>query len=251
MPFVLRALLLCVLALASLGTPARAAEPSDPSMLPELRDRAARSRAEQLRATREYKASLERLLELRERDVQRAQEQLERTRGLVAQGIVARNELEAGERAVTEARATLDQTWNEALVAASLLAKTLAFDDTVATTPLPPGGERSSPQLIRFRGQRPWALALTQGIQEFFARTFGRPLPVSAYGQTTVHDKLGFDHRNAVDIAIHPDSAEGQAVMAWLRKAGLSFLGFRSAITGAATGAHIHVGEPSQRLALP
>jgi len=71
---------------------------------------------------------------------------------------------------------------------------------------------------------------------------------VSAYGQTPVHDKLGFDHRNAVDLAIHPDTAEGRAVMDWLRRAGLSFIAFRGALSGAATGAHIHVGEPSRSI---
>ena len=55
----------------------------------------------------------------------------------------------------------------------------------------------------------------------------------------------------AIDVAVHPDSAEGRAVMDWLRRAGLSFIAFRGAMSGAATGAHIHVGQPSQRLALP
>jgi len=72
-----------------------------------------------------------------------------------------------------------------------------------------------------------------------------------ARAATYYHDKLGFDHRNAVDLAIHPDTAEGRAVMDWLRRAGLSFIAFRGAVSGAATGAHIHVGEPSQRLASP
>jgi hypothetical protein len=104
---------------------------------------------------------------------------------------------------------------------------------------------------VRFRGTRPWSLSLTRTVADFFSRAFGRTLPVSAYGQTPVHDRLGFDHRNAIDVAVHPDSAEGRAVMAWLRQAGLSFIAFRSAVAGASTGAHIHIGEPSQRLALP
>jgi hypothetical protein len=136
-------------------------------------------------------------------------------------------------------------------VAASLIAKTLAAEELGTARTLPPGGEQTTATLIRYRGARRWALSLTAGLQEFFSRTFGRPLPVSAFGQTAVHDKLGFDHRNAIDVAVHPDSAEGRAVMDWLRKAGLSFIAFRGAVAGAATGAHIHVGEPSQRLASP
>ena len=229
-----------------------AADPAVPAgTLPELRQDAARSRAEQLRATREYKESLERLLALRDADVQRAQTQAQRTRDLVERGIVARSELDVSERAVAEARARLDQTWNEAVIAASLIAKVLAYEEPGATRMLPPGGEITTATLLRFQGRRPWALSLTGALQDFFSRTFGRALPVSAYGQTAVHDKLGFDHRNAVDVAVHPDSAEGRSIMDWLRKSGVSFLAFRGAVAGAATGAHIHVGEPSQRLASP
>jgi hypothetical protein len=231
---------------------AAAAAPATPGGgLPELRSDAARSRDEQLRATRDYKESLERLLVLREADLQRALAQLDRTRELVDRGIVARNDIQTSERAVADARARLDQTWNEALVAATLIAKVLAAEDPGATRKLPPGGELATTTLVRYQGRRPWALSLTAGLQDFFIRTFGRPLPVSAYGQTAVHDKLGFDHRNAVDLAVHPDTAEGRAVMDWLRKSGLSFIAFRGAVAGAATGAHIHVGEPSQRLASP
>jgi len=229
-----------------------AAAPATPPAprLPELRSEAARSRAEQLRAVHEYKASVERLLLLRDGELQRALEQAGRTRELVDRGLVARKDLESSERAVADARARLDQTWNEAVVAASLIAKLLAHEE-LAARPLPPGGEQSTATLIRYRGRRSWALSLTGRLQEFFARTFGRPLPMSAYGQTAVHDKLGFDHRNAIDLALHPDTAEGRAVMDWLRTSGLSFIAFRGAVAGAATGAHVHVGEPSLRLASP
>jgi hypothetical protein len=219
--------------------------------LQELRSEAARKRAEQLRATHAYKASLERLLALRDAELQRALAHLERTRDLLTRGIVARSDVDTAERVAAAARERLDQTWNETFVAASLIAKTLAFEEIAAAPALPPGQERTTESLIRYRGRRPWALALTSTLQQFFSRAFGRALPVSAYGQTAVHDKLGFDHRNAVDVAVHPDSAEGRAVMEWLRAAGWSFIAFRSAVAGIATGAHIHVGEPSQRLASP
>ena len=238
-----------LLAILLAALPAVAAEPPSPS-LSELRSRAARSRAEQLRATREYKASLERLLAVREQDVRGALARRDRTRALVDRGMVARADLETSERAVAAARARLDETWNEAVVAASLIAKVLA-DEEVAARPLSPGAELSTPALVRYRGRRPWALTLVPTLQDYFRRTFNRALPVSAYGQTTVHDKLGFDHRNALDVAVHPDSAEGRAVMDWLRAAGLSFIAFRGAVEGAATGAHIHVGEPSPRVAAP
>jgi hypothetical protein len=224
---------------------------AQPSSLADLRAQVRSSRAEQLQAARDYKAALERLLAVRENELQRALDQAERTRDLAERGIIARRDVETSERAVAHARARIDQTWNEALVAASLIAKVLAHDELASGRRLAPGGEQVTEHLIRYQGRRPWILSFTSSLEDFFRRSFGRVLPVSAYGQTPMHDKLGFDHRNAVDLAVHPDTTEGRTVMDWLRRAGLSFIAFRGAKAGSATGAHIHVGEPSQRLASP
>ncbi|HYE91457.1 MAG TPA: hypothetical protein VEA38_10570 [Terriglobales bacterium] len=245
-----RAVVLALGAALLLAAGAREASAQAPG-LPELRAKARQSRAEQLRATRDYKASLDRLLAVRENDVQRRLEDVDKTRALVERGLLARADLDAAERAASAARSRLDETWNEAVLAASLIAKTLAHDELASARPLSPGGEQATATLVRFRGQRAWSLGLTRTLEQFFTRTFGRALPVSAYGQTALHDKLGFDHRNAVDLAVHPDTPEGKAVMDWLRRSGLSFIAFRGAVAGAATGAHIHVGEPSQRLVSP
>ena len=59
---------------------------------------------------------------------------------------------------------------------------------------------------------------------------------------------MGFDHRHAIDVAVHPDSPEGQALIFYLRGEGIPFLAFRQAVPGSATGAHIHIGRPSHRL---
>ena len=84
-------------------------------------------------------------------------------------------------------------------------------------------------------------------IKPFFLSKFGRTLPVSAFGQTRLHSRLGFDHRNSVDVALNPDSREGRALLGKLRSFGVPYLTFRKAIPGIATGAHIHVGRPSPR----
>jgi hypothetical protein len=85
-------------------------------------------------------------------------------------------------------------------------------------------------------------------VQRFFAARFGRALPVSAWGQSAAHDRLGFDHRNALDVAVHPDSDEGKALMAYLRRERIPFLAFKGPVPGASTGAHIHIGQVSPRL---
>ncbi|MFY9608452.1 MAG: hypothetical protein WAU45_07545 [Blastocatellia bacterium] len=84
-------------------------------------------------------------------------------------------------------------------------------------------------------------------IKRLFASKFGRTLPVSAFGQTNLHSRLGFDHRNGIDVALHPDSLEGRAFLARLRGLRIPFIAFRRAVPGVATGAHIHVGNPSPR----
>jgi hypothetical protein len=48
-----------------------------------------------------------------------------------------------------------------------------------------------------------------------------------------------------MDVALHPDSKEGQTLLNYLRQAGIPFMAFRGAVSGAATGAHIHIGNPS------
>jgi len=48
-------------------------------------------------------------------------------------------------------------------------------------------------------------------------------------------------------VALHPDSREGQSLIAYLRQSGIPFIAFRGAVPGAATGAHIHIGQPSPR----
>jgi hypothetical protein len=100
---------------------------------------------------------------------------------------------------------------------------------------------------MRSTGGR-WSIHDIARIQSYFTTRFGRQLPLSAYGQTAVHNRLGWDHSNSVDVPVHPDSAEGQAILAYLRGAGIPFLAFRSAVPGKATGAHIHIGFPSHRV---
>jgi hypothetical protein len=102
--------------------------------------------------------------------------------------------------------------------------------------------------LVRFNGPAPWSLGNAAALAQRFGETFGRTLPISAFGQTRVHDRLGLDHRSAIDVAVHPDSAEGRWLMEHLRRSGIPFIGVRDAVPGSSTGAHIHVGPASPRL---
>ena len=205
-----------------------------------------RARADVVATSREYRASLERLPPFREDAVRRADAALETRRRLLETGAVSRRDVEAAEATVTTAQAALDGTRREIDEAERLVAEAVAAE---SLPPLPTGATATTAALVQHHGPAPWSLARVDSLQRFFSARFGRPLPISAFGQTAVHDRLGFDHRNALDVAVHPDSPEGRALIAWLEREGVSFLAFRAPVSGEATGAHVHIGEPSPRRA--
>ena len=208
-------------------------------------DQRASARADLIAAIRAYQAALERLVVFHEAAVARAATQVEQRRELLARGIVSRREVEDSERVLASAQAKLAETRREMVVTDHSLVEALVTD-----RPAPaPNRQETTPMLVRYHGTARWSLAEAPKIQSFFQRRFGRPLPVSAFGQTPLHDRLGFDHHEALDVAIVPDSPEGAALMAYLRSAGFSFFAFRGAVPGEATGAHIHIGEASRRVA--
>ena len=113
--------------------------------------------------------------------------------------------------------------------------------------PIPRGGMVSTAAMIRFNGGSAWALSDAWKVQRFFLEAFKKPLPIAVFGQGAIHDRWRLDHRNAMDVSLHPDGPEGQALLNFLRTNGIPFLAFRQAIPGTATGPHIHIGRPSHR----
>jgi hypothetical protein len=92
-----------------------------------------------------------------------------------------------------------------------------------------------------------WSLAEATKVKDFFRDKFDRPLPLSAFGQSDLHTRWGLDHRNGMDVGLHPDSVEGRALIEFLRAQSIPFLVFRGPIPGVATGPHIHIGNRSPR----
>jgi hypothetical protein len=205
------------------------------------------SLAELEQRTREYRASLERLMSLHQAGLDRAAAAAEQARRLHAQGLIARRDVEEAERAAADAEGRLVEARAQLGDADSLMVEAHALQRLAILPPVPPGAEQSMPEVVEYRGVTAWTLAQIAGLDRFFSARFGRPLPVSALGQTAVHNRLGFDHRNAADVAVHPDSPEGRALLDHLRALGVPFLAFRGAVAGASTGAHVHVGAPSPR----
>jgi hypothetical protein len=98
------------------------------------------------------------------------------------------------------------------------------------------------------RGSGNWKISDAARVENFFLSKFGRRLPSSTIGQSDLHTRWGYDHRNGMDVGLHPDSVEGRGLIEFLRSEEIPFQAFRGAVPGVSTGPHIHVGNPSRRL---
>ncbi len=200
-------------------------------------------------ATLNYRAALERVLVIYERDLARRAELAELRQDLFERGVISKREFEDARRAQDEAQKSVDETRTAMAEADRMLSEARMTEALARLTPLARGGYEETAGLVRFNGMAAWSLtAGTSQLQQFFLSRFGRALPISAFGQTTLHDRMGFDHRNALDLAVHPDSSEGRTLMQYLRAQGIPFIAAWGAIPGSTSGAHIHVGQPSPRI---
>lgn len=213
------------------------------------------SRSELIEATQEYKANTQQLGQLQEEELTNAKARTGELRQLVAEGIVARVELEQAEQSLSALEAKLAASRQQIEAADQMIAEIQAADELAKTqlraalaTTQPKRGSLLTPTILRYGGTANWSLSHLTNIQVFFNSRFGRSLPISTIGQSATHNQLRYDHRNAVDVALHPDTVEGQTLINYLRSQGIPFLAFRGAIPGVATGAHVHIGHPSHRL---
>ncbi|HEY7184097.1 MAG TPA: hypothetical protein VIC84_21870 [Blastocatellia bacterium] len=213
-----------------------------------LAEAAKESRANLLSASNAYRASLEKLLELQRQDETRAAEMVGKRKELLDAGVIAKREYDDGERALLEVRGKIAETMSRLAEVDQMVAEVNAAEELAKTAAEKPGMYRSAGLVIRYVGASRWALSDLAKVDAFFRLKFAKPLPISALGQTATHNQLGFDHREAADVAVHPDSAEGQALIGYLASQGVSFIAIRGAIPGSATGAHIHIGPPSKRI---
>jgi hypothetical protein len=210
--------------------------------------RHAQLKAEIIKKAEEYKQNIREVIALLEPEAKREALLIEKKKALVEVGAVARQDVEKSEAALALTHAKLEAARKQIGDADTLIAEVRAEEQLAKMPPVPVGGYRMTSALIRYNGPSRWVLSDSARVQSYFVSSFGRQLPVSAYGQTAVHDRMGFDHSNSMDVALHPDSTEGQMLMNYLRSTGIPFIAFRQAVPGSATGAHIHVGNPSRRI---
>lgn len=92
-----------------------------------------------------------------------------------------------------------------------------------------------------------WSLDRLPQIQADYQKQFNKPLPLVNKGQGSIHNKWGYDHRNAADVSLNPSTPEGQRFSEYLRQQNVPFLAFDRAVPGVATGPHYHLGAPSKK----
>jgi hypothetical protein len=178
------------------------------------------------------------------RRLARTQKQVDRAQELIANGVAAPNFSE-------DSKAELDrraQALNQAKSRAELLTRMveIARAETAPSPDKPLTGIWKPKEFVD--GDHLLADQDIRDITLSFEKHFHEPLPVSARGMTEVHRALGFDHTGRVDVAVTPDSAEGQWLRKYLESKSIPYYAFRVAIPGKATGAHIHIGPGSTRL---
>jgi hypothetical protein len=221
---------------------AAAAQPV--SELSKLRD-------EYIKATKEYQASLKRLLTLYQDSALKAEQRAAQSQKLLADGLISKRDVEKSESVLAEANLKVSGVQQQIATADTTIAQALIEiegDKQIAKLGRVPKGKLlRTTSFIRYNGTGSWLLSQAGKIEVFFQQTFKRPLPIAVFGQGSIHNQWRLDHRNAMDISLYPDGPEGQALMNFLQANGIPFSAFRGAIPGVATGPHIHIGMPSHR----
>ena len=190
------------------------------------------------------------LLQSQEAEVTKLTALTDQLRQLYSEGLIARIELEKVESQLTTAKAGVEETRTQIAAAEKLAVEQKKAAELAKVKPLVKTTSMAlnrTPAVMRSTSGS-WTLANLSTVQQFFSKTFGRALPTSTIGQSATHNRMGWDHRHAVDVGLHPDSVEGRALIAYLQSSGIPFLAFRGAIPGVSTGPHIHIGQPSSKL---
>lgn len=204
-----------------------------------------------IKTTKEYKASLQKLLALYEASARKAERRLAQSKELYNDGLLSRKQLEESERAVTVEQEKVSGVKQQIASADTQIAQTLleieGNKQIAKLGRMARGSLVQTTSFVRFNGGSGFSLLNAGKIQNFFFKAFSRPLPIAVFGQGAIHDRWRLDHHNAMDISLNPNEPEGQALMEFLRNNGIPFSAFRGAIPGVATGPHIHIGMPSHR----
>ena len=186
-----------------------------------------------------------------QRMVVRRQKALFDMQELVSAGVISRAEAEASGMNLQRAQEELEWAETRAKlvqqVAESVrLAREMASLETQAES----HPEWAGKVYTKYDGSGVFTKTDRKLLEIAYITKFAKPLPISADGETALHRSFGFDHRGRVDVAVTPDQPEGRWLINYLESKHIPFFAFRAAVPHQATGAHIHVGPGSTKLAL-
>ena len=135
------------------------------------------SSAKLIEATREYKANSEDLLRMQEDEIKKATQKLEQLRQLVADGLVARNELAAAEESVAALRVALEATRKKIGDSDQMIVE-IQSEEIRKTQSVAQAGlinkTRSfvKPSVLRYNGAANWSITHLGGHSEFLQFDF-------------------------------------------------------------------------------
>jgi hypothetical protein len=180
------------------------------------------------------------MLEAAQRRVARTQAKVEQGRQLVAEGVAERLRFQDLDSELERRKQALEQAEGRAALIEQVV--DMAREESLVPEPAPGKAEEhvTSGNILEPKDIKDLTLA--------FEKQFDKPMPISAKGSTAVHRAMGFDHTGRIDVAVTPDSTEGVWLRKYLESKAITYYAFRVAITGKATGSHIHIGPGSTRI---
>jgi hypothetical protein len=186
-----------------------------------------------------------------QRMVVRREKALLQMKEMVAAGLMSRSEADVSGTDLDRAERELDLAQSRATLV-SQLAENARIQKGIASleSQVESHPDWAGKVYSRYDGSGIFTPSEKQTMETDYLTRFAKPLPISAEGETALHRSFGFDHRGRVDVALNPDQPEGVWLMRYLEAKKIPYFAFRAAVPHKATGAHIHVGPQSTRLAL-
>jgi hypothetical protein len=182
-----------------------------------------------------------------------ARRRFERQAGLVSErqkllelGIIARAEMRAVDSELETRRHVVDLVQDRIRLLEAQ--RQMAQEEQNLEHALDSGTSRQA--MVKFEGCGRFSPSDFEAIASRFEQQFHYPLPVTARGQTRLHQSLGLDHHGKIDVGLNPEEPEGIWLRRLLEDRQIPYIAFRTAVPGAATAAHIHLGTGSSRIGL-
>ncbi|HEY6403410.1 MAG TPA: hypothetical protein VI479_18450, partial [Blastocatellia bacterium] len=133
-----------------------------------LDEAAKESRANLLSASKDYRASLEKLLELQRQEEARAAELVSKRKELLDLGVISKREFDDSERALLEIRSKISETMSRFAEVDQLVAEVNAAEELAKISAQRPGIHSSAGLVIRYVGASRWVLSDFAKVDAFF-----------------------------------------------------------------------------------